>query len=1075
MSFRSNTRRASALVLTLCLSLTAQTAFAAAGKVLFVAGSVSLERSGTRALKAGDPLDAGDVVVTGAQSRAQILMADGARIALRAGSRFRIDEFALPSNVQQPGMAVAVAASGKSVGTLLKGGFSTRDGAVAKSNPAGYEMRTPIGTLGIRGTYYTAVFCRGDCADAPGLPAGQPIADGLYLVVDEGTITFNGRGLSLTLAAPIVQFIPLETSDPQQLTDPPAFLRNDGAGRLEAAGRNVRIAASNAPLASDVNDRRGPTDAPNQQSSAPSDRILKPAASEAIEGDSTGQESSDTPPERSIVAKTSGGRTVDLIEPKLPSGPQTSVATAVLASTGQPAFTAATTQPSDASQLNATGSLVQFDAPYGTGTGAPLATYDSASAALLGTGSNGASAIRWGRWSTGTATATTSSGAQNLSLANASLHWIIGPSFELAPVLPVAGSTNFTLAGGTNPTDTGGRIGSLNAAVLSADFTAQQVSTTLSLDINGLNWLASGSGPITAGTVRFGGTFNTVLVDGRVSGAGNFNGFFSAGATTPDQLNGAGLGYQLTDSLNQLGTISGVAAFVPGAGQAPTAPTVSRDLAYAVGSIGDESLATGSGSNVPTQLSVDANGNLTSLSAPLARGAGAMFALGTATVANIGADAATGIRWGRWESGTVNMTIPPNPTETDDITGGALHWIAGTGYGAAPAIPQTGTASYVLVGNTNPTDTLGNVGALGAASFSADFTNRTVASALSLTMAGRNYFAGGAGTFAANSTLFSGTYDTIGIDNLLVGTGNFSGFFTVPRVGGGTVAGAGLAYNIVGIPSDLSVVSGALAFQQGSGTPVTPPPLQQRDIAVMIPAPGPGEALVATTATQFYAVDANFDLTKVLAYDTPSSMLPATFELDTATVVETNVDPVIMMRWGRWSGGDVTVTTVADGTVTTLDLSQASLHWIESADALTPPVMPVTGTVSYQLAGWTTPTDRAGNLGTLNSATFDADFTGQLVTSALDLTVNGITWVASGQGVIGAQLGLPAHQFSGSYNGTVSPVSGLVSGTFSGFFTNPGGATDGPAGAGLTYHLSAGQLGLDVDGAAVFRKAPPSP
>ena len=115
---------------------------------------------------------------------------------MRAGSRFRIDELALPSNVQQPGMAVAVAASGKSVATLLKGGFSTRDGAIGKSNPSG--VRDAHADRHARHSWHVLhapCFCRGDCADAPGLPPGQPIADGLYLAVDEGTITFNGRGL----------------------------------------------------------------------------------------------------------------------------------------------------------------------------------------------------------------------------------------------------------------------------------------------------------------------------------------------------------------------------------------------------------------------------------------------------------------------------------------------------------------------------------------------------------------------------------------------------------------------------------------------------------------------------------------------------------------------------------------------------------------------------------------------------------------------------------------------------------------------------------------------------------------
>src|SRR5690349_9120434 len=151
----------------------------------------------------------------------------------------------------------------------------------------------------------------------------------------------------------------------------------------------------------------------------------------------------------------------------------------------------------------------------------------------------------WGRWSTGAASAATVDGSQSLTLQNASLHWIAGPTFEAAPALPTSGSNNFTLSGGTSPTDSLGRVGSLSAGVLSADFTAQKVNAQLSLDVNGYNWFASGTGALTAKTVLFNGTFGTVLVDGRVVGSGAFSGFLSAGPLTHDQLNGAGLSYWL--------------------------------------------------------------------------------------------------------------------------------------------------------------------------------------------------------------------------------------------------------------------------------------------------------------------------------------------------------------------------------------------------------------------------------------------------------------------------------------------------------------------------------------------------
>ncbi len=90
---------------------------------------------------------------------------------------------------------------------------------------------------------------------------------------------------------------------------------------------------------------------------------------------------------------------------------------------------------------------------------------------------------------------------------------------------------------------------------------------------------------LTANSARFDGSFGTVLVDGRVSGNGAFSGFLSAGPLTPDQVNGAGLSYWLNASQGSLGTVSGVAAFIPGSMVPLTPPLVQRNVAYAAGGL----------------------------------------------------------------------------------------------------------------------------------------------------------------------------------------------------------------------------------------------------------------------------------------------------------------------------------------------------------------------------------------------------------------------------------------------------------------------------------------------------------
>jgi hypothetical protein len=1054
MSFRVNRilRRGFALV---ALAMFAGPAvWAAAGKVLLVSGTVSVEGRKSRALETGDAVEIGDTVVTDEQSRVQLLMADGSRIALRASSQFRIDELALPSSVQKPGLAVST--SGRSAGTLLKGGFSTREGAIGKNDPSTREMHTPIGTLGTRDTSYTVAFCRGNCANAPAQIPGQAIPDGLYIAVDEGEVTFNGRGLALTLTAPRVEYIPLDASDPQQLAQSPAFLRNDGAGAVQVAGRPILTAASNGGAPQPI-DRRVPGDGSQAAQNGGS-----AGASSAIARDGF---ASDEKPEQRIFARTSLGLTLDLLNPDLPQDPQSTFAFTVPPSS-LPAFTSSTTALSESFTLNAGGSLRQFNASY---RGGP-ASYLSGTASLVDFGSNGSSEIRWGRWSNGSASIHSSHGVELVSLQNASLHWIMGPSFELAPLLPVSGSTSFVLAGGTSPTDMLGNAGTIGNAVFAADFTAQQVSATLSIDVNGYNWYAAGNAPLSTGSPRFSGTFGTVLIDGRLSGSGAFSGFLSAGALSPDQVNGVGLSYWLTEDLNQLGSVSGVLAFVPGPAQSLPPPVVQRNVAYSLGRINQTKSVGGVAANARSDTAIDANGNLTRFTAPVPDAASGSLGIGVASNTNTGVHAATGIRWGRWEAGAIDVMTPPAASESSDLTNQSLHWIAGNELGSTPMLPQTGSATYTLVGNTNPTDTLGNVGTIGTAVFAADFTNRSVTTDMTLQLGGFEWYVSGAGMLGIGEERFTGTYGDVTVANLVRGQGLFRGFLTFPRLGSGTSSGAGLSFNLSDSSGQLGYVSGVLAFAESdqSGV-VVRPAVQSRDIAIAIP--DAAGTYVQRAAASEYALNQDFDLTNLpgVTHGTPGAS--ARYDIGTSSVAESDVAPLVMLRWGRWSGGDAIVTPVSNGSMYSLDLAQKSLHWVQGADSATPPVMPQFGSATYALLGATSPTDHVGNVGILNNASLNADFTNQLVSAAFDVTVNNVNVIALGSGVIGMAAGLPAHQFSGDITGgVINPGLGPPSGSFSGFFTAPGGTVPGvPGGVGVTYSITDGFSTFVIEGAAALR------
>ena len=107
-----------------------------AGSVTFATGDVSAERRPVVALAKGDVVLSSDVVVTGRASRAQLLMSDGAKIAIRPESRIVIDEYVYAAAASAG--ATVSSSDDRSVISLVKGGFRSITGAIGKENPQNY-------------------------------------------------------------------------------------------------------------------------------------------------------------------------------------------------------------------------------------------------------------------------------------------------------------------------------------------------------------------------------------------------------------------------------------------------------------------------------------------------------------------------------------------------------------------------------------------------------------------------------------------------------------------------------------------------------------------------------------------------------------------------------------------------------------------------------------------------------------------------------------------------------------------------------------------------------------------------
>lgn len=123
-------------------------AMAAAGKVEFVAGDAQiLDASGTARLASkGSEFDAGETLQT-VDGRMQVKFIDGGYISLQPNTSFRVEEYHF--NGQADG-------SERGIFHLIKGGLRAITGVIGHANKPNYRMDTPVATIGIRGTEFTA-------------------------------------------------------------------------------------------------------------------------------------------------------------------------------------------------------------------------------------------------------------------------------------------------------------------------------------------------------------------------------------------------------------------------------------------------------------------------------------------------------------------------------------------------------------------------------------------------------------------------------------------------------------------------------------------------------------------------------------------------------------------------------------------------------------------------------------------------------------------------------------------------------------------------------------------------------
>jgi len=117
------------------------------GRVEAVEGAVRSAATGAGALRPGSPVHQGEVIETGPDGRLLIRFEDGTTLSTGPRAKLVLDEL-----VYDP-------AGGKAsfVLSVLKGTFLYVTGLIAGTSPEGVEVRTPAGTIGIRGTAFGCV------------------------------------------------------------------------------------------------------------------------------------------------------------------------------------------------------------------------------------------------------------------------------------------------------------------------------------------------------------------------------------------------------------------------------------------------------------------------------------------------------------------------------------------------------------------------------------------------------------------------------------------------------------------------------------------------------------------------------------------------------------------------------------------------------------------------------------------------------------------------------------------------------------------------------------------------------
>jgi hypothetical protein len=139
----------------------------------------------------GTPLRQGDSIHTAPQSKVEVRFLDGSSVTVKPSSQINIEQYHWDEKSK----------SGISILEFIKGAFRAISGLIAKEDPDNYEFKTPVASIGVRGTDFGARSCdQQTCVTQTGNNS-LTLSQGVYIGVLDGQIALTSNGSETLVSA----------------------------------------------------------------------------------------------------------------------------------------------------------------------------------------------------------------------------------------------------------------------------------------------------------------------------------------------------------------------------------------------------------------------------------------------------------------------------------------------------------------------------------------------------------------------------------------------------------------------------------------------------------------------------------------------------------------------------------------------------------------------------------------------------------------------------------------------------------------------------------------------------------